>query len=66
MSRITVTLTPNEKAGLISLAEKELRDPRFQATLIIRQELVRCGLLSEEQSIEHLSIRKPELSKPVR
>ena len=52
MSRITLTLNPLEKKALIVLAEKEFRDPRAQAALIIRQELERRGLLVSEQNLE--------------
>ena len=49
MTRITLTLEIPEKNALIALAAKELRDPRYQATLIIRDELTRRGLLPQEQ-----------------
>jgi hypothetical protein len=45
MTRLTVTLADQEKIALRTLAEKEFRDPRAQAALIIRQELERLGLL---------------------
>lgn len=45
MARITLTLNQNEKDALRILAEREFRDPRAQAALIIRNELERCGLL---------------------
>lgn len=48
MSRITLTLDPIEKKALSVLAEREFRDPRAQAALIIRQELERHGLLQAE------------------
>jgi hypothetical protein len=44
-TRITLTLAPSEKSALIRLAERELRDPRAQAAIIIRQDLERRGLL---------------------
>ena len=46
MTRITISLKQNEKEALRLLAERELRDPRAQAALIIRLELERRGLLS--------------------
>ena len=45
LTRITVTLTTQERDALRALAEKELRDTRAQAALIIREELQRRGLL---------------------
>ena len=45
MTRITITLNDEEKAALRSLSEKEFRDPRQQAALIIRKELEKQGLL---------------------
>ena len=48
MTRITLTLEMPEKNALIALAAKELRDPRYQAVLIIRDELTRRGFLSAD------------------
>jgi hypothetical protein len=45
MTRINVTLELNEREALFLLAEREKRDPRAQAALIIRRELERVGLL---------------------
>jgi len=45
MTRITVTLCQDERKALITLANRERRDPRQQAALCIRRELERCGLL---------------------
>ncbi len=45
MTRITLTLTPEEKAALIVLANQERRDPRYQAAIEIRRALERAGLL---------------------
>ena len=45
MTRITISLRDQEKTALRALAEKEFRDPRAQAALIIRQELERRGFL---------------------
>jgi hypothetical protein len=45
MTRITVTLSQNERAALWELAQRERRDPRNQAALLLRRELERRGLL---------------------
>jgi hypothetical protein len=48
MTRVILTLTISEKSALLTLAERELRDPRAQAALIIRRELERLGLLAAD------------------
>lgn len=50
MTRITITLSDEEKAALRSLSEKEFRDPRMQAALIIRKELEKQGLVESVSS----------------
>ncbi len=45
MARITLTINESERKGLIALSERERRDPRNQAALLIRQALERAGLL---------------------
>lgn len=52
MPRITVPLNAAEKEALRRLAERELREPRAQAALILRRELQRCGLLGIEEGRE--------------
>ena len=46
MAKIIVYLGEQERNALLQLAQRELRLPRAQAALIIRQELVRQGMLS--------------------
>ena len=45
MIRLGVMLQDDERQALLALAEKERRDPRQQAAVIIRRELERLGLL---------------------
>jgi hypothetical protein len=45
MKRLTLTLRDDEKTALRLLAERERRDTRDQAALIIRRELEREGFL---------------------
>ena len=45
-TRMVVTLEPKERSALIKLAEMELRPPRDQLRVILREELYRRGLLS--------------------
>lgn len=47
--RVTITMRDNELQALAILAERECRDSRAQALFIIRDELTRRGLLSQEQ-----------------
>jgi hypothetical protein len=60
MSRITIALSDEEKTALRSLAEKEFRDPRQQAALIIRRELERQGLV---ESASPLTESEPKAKK---
>lgn len=48
MPRVTVILKSAEREALRVLAEREFRDPRAQAGLIIRRELERERLLPPE------------------
>ena len=45
MARIIVPLKITERDALVQLAERERRDPRDQAALIVVRELERAGLL---------------------
>jgi hypothetical protein len=58
MERITIFLNSVEKDALLGLANKEYRDPRYQAALIIREDLERRGLLPKLQSPENDSSAK--------
>ncbi len=46
---ITFYLQEDEARALSELSQKELRDPRAQAYLIVRQELFRLGYLKEQK-----------------
>jgi len=46
--RITIHLRQDEHEALWCVAERERRDPRDQAALIIRRELERAGLLKSD------------------
>lgn len=45
MSRLTITLSDQERHALQTLADRELRDPRDQVVLILREGLQRRGLI---------------------
>jgi hypothetical protein len=66
MARITITLQPKEKTALRLLAERERRDPRAQAALIIRYELERIGLLAHKSqpTIEEVAHEQPANPAP--
>lgn len=51
MKRITIVLKDPEKIALLTLADREFREPQAQAALIIRQELERRGLLTPEVNV---------------
>ena len=46
--RFQIVLESNEAEALLALARAELRDPREQARLLLRRELVRRKLLAPE------------------
>jgi hypothetical protein len=48
MSRITISLQADEYGALRELSERERRNPRDQAALLVRESLQRLGLLSAE------------------
>jgi hypothetical protein len=50
MSKIIVYLGEQERTALQQLAQREMRVPRAQAALIIRQELVRQGMLPTQNN----------------
>jgi hypothetical protein len=54
MARLTITLRDQEKLALSTLADREFREPRAQAALIIRQELERLGLLQVKQNADQM------------
>ena len=50
LNRLKILLEQPEYSALIHLAEKELRTPADQARLIVRLDLIRRGLLSEDEN----------------
>ncbi len=48
LTRLVIRLEEHEREALRLLAEHELRDIRVQASLIIRQELARRGLIKAD------------------
>lgn len=47
---LTIVLPEAEKKALEKLSTREFREPRAQAFLIIREELVRQGFIQREQT----------------
>ena len=60
MTRITVTLTDEEREALRVLAFKERRDSRAQAALIIREVLEKRGLLPADPQPAGLAHDRPQ------
>jgi hypothetical protein len=60
MPVMKVLLQPNERAALLTLAQRERRDPRAQAALIIRRELERLRLMSPDPPPEQAESRPEE------
>ncbi len=48
MAKLIVYLGDQERTALQRLAQRELRAPRAQAALILREELIRQGMLAEK------------------
>lgn len=61
MARITIALTPEEKAALVCYAKQQRRDPRNQAALEIQQILERAGFLAPSTAPAMESFDKPGL-----
>jgi len=51
MPKIIVYLAEQERNALLELAQREMRVPRAQAALIIRQELRRRGMLPAQTTV---------------
>lgn len=62
MSRVTVTLNPDERSALIALAQRERRDPRDQAAIVIRRALESAGLLPAEDLKTALALEPARVS----
>ncbi len=66
MTRITITLSDEEKTALRSLSEKEFRDPRMQAALIIRRELEKQGLMESTKAVSESNAQKTGKDKKIK
>lgn len=53
--RLTIFFEEPEAQGLMTLSQRELRAPRDQVVLIVRNELVRLGLLSDQSDDDRLA-----------
>ena len=60
LRRIVVSLSGAERSALTELAERELREPRDQARLILRCELERLGLLPPADIGDAAQVQKQE------
>ena len=59
MPMLNLVLGDKERDALSVLAEREYRDPRAQAALIIRRELERVGLLPANAESEGTHYEQP-------
>ncbi len=61
INRLKILLDQPEYSALLKLAEQELRNPADQARLLVRQELIRQGLIptTTEEPKEKLSQYDP-------
>ena len=57
-TRITILITLDELEALRRLAQAEMRDARRQASVIIRQELYRRGLIKLEGENEGTNVSR--------
>jgi hypothetical protein len=55
VNRIKVILPQVEYSGLLELADKDLRTPNEQLRFLLRQELVRRGLLNSDVEAQSAS-----------
>lgn len=65
MAKLVIYINESDIAALRILAQQEYRDPRSQAALIIRQELVRRSLLTQEQKTDSNYHTQPAINSPV-
>lgn len=47
MARVTLSISDEERRALVDLARAELRDPRAQGALLLRQALASAGYLQQ-------------------
>ncbi len=62
MARITVSLEPQERDALFEMAQRERRDPRAQAALLIRNGLEQARLLPTDTPTPVTSAQVPVVS----
>lgn len=62
--RLMVTLEPDEADALARLATLEVREPREQARFLVRQELIRLGLLKADGEVNASLRSSPSTAEP--
>ena len=60
MVRVTITLQGYERDALVLLAERERRDPRDQAAMLIRLALMQAELLPAEAQFQSADQQRKE------
>ncbi len=63
MAKLIIYLGNPEHDALHQLAQRELRAPRAQAALIIRNELSRLGLLTTSSPVIHMENQEGQLQE---
>ena len=61
INRIKVLLPQVEYSGLLELADKDLRTPNEQLRFLLRQELVRRGLMNSDAKEQGSKVVLPSL-----
>lgn len=64
MSRIILTLNQDEREALGALAQRERRDPRAQAALLLREILIARGFLPAESPTPITAMAQPAQAVP--
>lgn len=60
MARIVITLDPQERSALSTLANIEFRTPQDQARYILRLHLTKSGLLPNNNTVFNPAPEQPE------
>ncbi len=63
LTRVIIIFPEKEYQALLALSEKEFRDPRQQAALIIRRELEKQGLMESAKAVSESNALKASKDK---
>jgi hypothetical protein len=65
MTRVSIPLTVDEREALRILAQQELRDPREHVRFLLRQELVKHGILATNANTGAVKVCETETATGV-